>query len=292
VRGPAGPLEALARDNPEWIAWLGIVGAALDRAEEPSWGEIRLVAASSRPADAPVLAGATLSMDGRALDAWASDVLRAAAGTAGLPGAPPRPAGKPEGLDRVAFMEAAIGQEMDRIDALAVGAAMPEEALRAVAVPLAMPVLRACARIAGPAAAPWAHGYCPLCGAWPALAEARGLEGSRQLRCARCGGDWRFDWLRCPFCGNGEHTALGGLVSEAAGEMRKVETCQVCRGYLKTVATLTARSHAEVVVEDAATVAYDVAAIEAGYARPAAAGYRLGVRVEARRRPGLLGRFR
>jgi len=71
--------------------------------------------------------------------------------------------------------------------------------------------------------------------------------------------------------------------------MRKVETCHVCRGYLKTVTTLTARSAADVVVEDAATATYDVAAIEAGFARPSESGYPLGVRVEARRRSRLLG---
>ena len=62
-----------------------------------------------------------------------------------------------------------------------------------------------------------------------------------------------------------------------------------CRGYLKTVTTLTARAPADVVVEDAATVAYDVAAIEAGFARPAESGHPLSARVEARRRSGLLG---
>ena len=78
-------------------------------------------------------------------------------------------------------------------------------------------------------------------------------------------------------------------VSFHHGDMRKVETCHVCLGYLKTVTTLTARASADVVVEDAATVAYDVAAIEAGFARPAKSGHPLGARIEARRRSGLLG---
>src|SRR5262249_62324329 len=139
---------------------------------------------------------------------------------------------------------------------LAAAASVKPELLRSLAMPGAMPLLRAGARLAGAPPATWSQGYCPLCGAWPTLAEARGLEGARQLRCGRCGGDWRFDWLRCPFCGNGEHTALGGLVSEAAGDMRKVETCLRCRAYLKTVTTLAARSAAEVVIEDVASAAF------------------------------------
>jgi len=69
--------------------------------------------------------------------------------------------------------------------------------------------------------------------------------------------------------------------------MRKVDTCLICRGYLKTVATLTARSATEVVLEDIASAPFDVAAIEAGFSRPAAPARPLDARVEARRRRGV-----
>jgi len=35
--------------------------------------------------------------------------------------------------------------------------------------------------------AAWQQGYCPVCGAWPILAELRGVELARYLRCAACG---------------------------------------------------------------------------------------------------------
>jgi FdhE protein len=282
-------LADLSRDNPEWSVWLEVLGAAIERAEDSSWGDVELVFDPSRPADCPLLAGATLSVDGRALERWVDDLLVTAARNNNAVAPLLRSRRRRTAWDPVGFVEAAVSHQQERIDGLATAAGVPGELMRGLTTPVAMPLLRACARIAGNLPDAWDHGYCPLCGAWPVLAEARGLEGSRQLRCGRCGGDWRFDWLRCPYCRNAEHTSLGALVSEVAGDMRKVETCHVCQGYLKTVTTLTARAPADVVVEDAATVAYDVAAIEAGFARPAKSGHPLGARVEARRRSGLLG---
>jgi FdhE protein len=286
---PGLTLEQLARDHPDWAPWLAVVWAAIERAEDPSWGEVRVAPAAARNAGAPFLAGSTISVDARSLERWVSDLLVTAARGGSDVGSLLDRRHAPAAWDPIAFVEAAVADRAAQLDALAASSGVRAELLRSLAVPAAMPLLRACARIGGSAPEGWDHGYCPVCGAWPALAEARGLEGTRQLRCGRCGSDWRFDWLRCPFCGNDEHTALGGLVSEALGAMRKVETCHLCRGYVKTVTTLTARTPAEVVLEDAASAPYDVAAIEAGFSRPAAPGHPLGARVEPRRRSGLLG---
>jgi FdhE protein len=289
VTPPGLAFEQLAREHPEWSPWLAVVGAAIERAEDPSWGDVRVVPAAARNAGAPFLAGSTISVDARSLERWVNDLVAIAARGGSDVGPLLEPRRASAAWDPMAFVQAAMTDRAEQLDALAASSRVRAELLRSLALPAAMPLLRACARIGGPPPEGWAHGYCPLCGAWPALAEARGLEGSRQLRCGRCGSDWRFDWLRCPFCGNGEHTALGGLVSEPLGAMRKVETCHVCRGYLKTVTTLTARTPAEVVLEDAESAPYDVAAIEAGFSRPATPGYTLGARVEARRRSGLFG---
>lgn len=282
-------LADLSRDNPEWSGWLAVLGAAIDCAEDSSWGDVTVAPGPSRPPDEPMLAGAMIGVAGRALDAWMRDLLSAAvrANEALAPLA--RARRTPTSWDPARFLEAAASHQPAQIDGLAAAVGVPRGALHSLAGPATMPLLRACRTTRGSIPDGWTHGYCPLCGAWPALAEARGLEGSRQLRCGRCGGDWRFDWLRCPYCGNAEHTALGELVSETAGNTRKIETCLRCRGYLKTVMTLTARSLADLAIEDAATVAFDMAAIDAGFARPAASGRSFDVRLEARRRPGLLG---
>jgi len=119
--------------------------------------------------------------------------------------------------------------------------------------------------------ADWAEGYCPICGDWPALAEARGLDGQRRLRCGRCGGDWRTEWLRCPFCGERGHENLGSLVSEGP-EPQTVDVCQRCRHYIKALAGLVPIRPEHVFLQDLATLVLDVTALERGYRRPAATG--------------------
>jgi len=42
----------------------------------------------------------------------------------------------------------------------------------------------------------WSRCDCPVCGAAPALAESRGLEQQRFLRCLRCGAGWPGNRLR------------------------------------------------------------------------------------------------
>jgi FdhE protein len=281
--------DQLARDNPEWSPWLALVGAAIERADDPTWGDVRVERAAAPAAGAPLLAGAVITVHSRALDRWVADLLEIAARNGADVRSLARAGRGGAAWDPIAFVEAAVNDDRGRLDELAAAGSVRSDLLSSLAMPAAMPVLRAAALAAGPPPDAWPHGYCPVCAAWPALAEARGLEGRRQLRCGRCGGDWSFDWLRCPFCGNGDHTKLGGLVSETAGDMRKVETCQPCRGYVKTVTTLVARSASEVVLEDVASAAFDVAAIEAGFLRPAAPGQPLDARVAARRRGGLFG---
>jgi FdhE protein len=145
-----------------------------------------------------------------------------------------------------------------------------------------VPLLRATAerwRERLPAA--WSRGYCPLCGAWPTLAEARGLERDRRLRCGRCAADWPFAWLQCVYCGMDDHARLGSLVGEAEAARRasSVDTCLACHGYLKTVTTLGPTPANELALLDLTTVPLDVAALEQGYRRPAGPGAALHARV-------------
>src|SRR5207302_1296419 len=79
----------------------------------------------------------------------------------------------------------------------------------------AVPLLQACARgLASQIPASWWEGYCPVCGAWPVVAEYTGLERKRQLRCGRCGTGWAIPLLRCVFCDEIEHDNLAYLTPE------------------------------------------------------------------------------
>jgi FdhE protein len=125
----------------------------------------------------------------------------------------------------------------------------------------------------------WPHGYCPVCAAWPILAERRGLDRSRRLRCGRCAGEWEIEWLICVYCGERDHRQLGSLVSEGDGERLKVETCASCVGYLKSIATLQAIPAFELLLRDLETVELDLVALERDYSRPEQNGFPLQVRV-------------
>jgi hypothetical protein len=124
--------------------------------------------------------------------------------------------------------------------------------------------------------------WCACCGAWPILGELRGLERARYLRCGRCANEWVAPWLQCPFCGERDHTRLGELIAEGGAEQRKVDTCATCKGYLKSVPSLTALSLGELLLVDAETLPLDVAALELGFERPAPAE-RIDVRLIERR---------
>jgi len=89
----------------------------------------------------------------------------------------------------------------------------------------------------------WPHGDCPVCGASPALAESRGLEQRRFLRCDRCGAGWPSSRLRCPFCGENDHHALRTLFAEEDQGRCRLVLCDGCGGRLKVITSLAPLSH-------------------------------------------------
>ncbi len=280
--GAQRQLDVIARSQPESGPWLALLAAAIREAGEPAWDEA--AAGTSLRAHqaelAPLLTGATVPISRSLADDWPRRLL-ALAGEAS-PAVAPLAAAAAARPDGIALLEGAINQDAPRLGAQAAALGVDPDALAAVAQLAAMPLLHACRRlVAAMVATDWAEGSCPVCGAWPALAESRGLERARRPRCARCGGDWSLPAFRCPFCRNDDHQLLGTLVSESGGEARKVDTCDRCRGYVKSVATLRAWAADEVALADLATVDLDLAAIERDYARPVAPAVDLGVRLVA-----------
>jgi len=292
-----GSFEEAARSRAEWRPWLAVLETVAEAAGDRAWRLAVPEAPAPPDAAAPLLAGATLTPDARLVRRWARRLLETAAAAGGAAAALAGAARA--GDDALAeLLESGLAQDAARMSALAVRLGVEPAALAAVAFVAPAPLLRACAerwRDRLPAA--WNHGYCPLCGAWPALAEARGLERARRLRCGRCAADWPIAWLRCAYCGMDDHTQLAGLV--ATGSLKTtdpasrvtIDTCGACRGYLKTVTTLGPTPADELGLLDLATVELDVAALEQGYRRPAGPGVALGARVQARA-GGVLGAWR
>jgi FdhE protein len=112
----------------------------------------------------------------------------------------------------------------------------------------------------------WDRGYCPVCGAWPALAELVGPEKRRVLRCVRCAAGWSWGMLLCPYCGNDDHRTLRVLMEEGSSE--RIDICERCSGYLKAVTAYLPSSGAKLVAEDVATADLDLIATSRGYTRP------------------------
>jgi FdhE protein len=254
--------KTVAREHPEWTPWATLLEITLAEIEEPAWSSVEIQAATSAASDAPMLDGARLVVDGIVARRWIDKLFRTSAERAPALATLAR-AALPE---PPAVIEAAIAHDSPALEAVAAQLGVPSSAFAAVAMLAPVPWLHAVAARAGER--PWCRTSCPVCGDWPTLAENRGVERERRLRCGRCGSDWRGESLLCPYCGTRDHHRLGHLVSDVLGEMRKVDTCQECRGYLKTVTTLTAMSGGEVLLQDLATVDLDVAAMGEDYRRP------------------------
>ena len=270
-------LAEARRTHPESEVWLRLVAAAFAESEDRGvWETAAPVPAADRPARAPLLHRARFTVAPRAARRWVRRLFALAA--------PGLEAVDPRRFDATALLEAAVCQDDARVDALAGTAGdATTPALRVVAQLSVLPLLQACGRkLASDVPATWWEGYCPLCGAWPFLAEFRGLERKRWLRCGRCGTGWQLAWLRCPFCDETRHEQLGYLAPEEGEASRKAEVCHTCRGYVKAEATVRALRPWEVWLEDLATVPLDVAALDRGFHRPDRPAWSLDARVAER----------
>jgi FdhE protein len=114
----------------------------------------------------------------------------------------------------------------------------------------------------------WQKGDCPFCGSLPLLAELRGPERARHLRCGLCGADWPFPRLQCVTCGNTEAASLGILQPEGGLQRISVQTCRVCHGFLKMVISVDPIPADLLPVEDLATLSLELIAGSRGYVRP------------------------
>ncbi len=112
----------------------------------------------------------------------------------------------------------------------------------------------------------WTLGRCPACGSWPALAE-RTADGTLVCRCSFCGSRWRLAGTVCPYCAASEPQVKTIKPLKGHPDWRLL-TCGGCQGYLKVVDADESIPWALLPVEDLATTALDVDAMERGLTRP------------------------
>ena len=108
---------------------------------------------------------------------------------------------------------------------------------------------------------------CPFCAGPPQLSILQGggeLEGGgRALLCATCFTTWPFRRVRCASCGEEDEHRLAYFHSPALDHLR-VDACDTCRRYLKTI-DLTRLGVAVPLVDEVAGAPLDVWARERGY---------------------------
>lgn len=112
----------------------------------------------------------------------------------------------------------------------------------------------------------WDHGYCPICGGLPAIAELSGEEGKKKLQCGQCGNMWGFHRLTCTHCNNTDHDSLGYFTAEGEPGYR-VDFCRKCSGYLKVVDSRKKGADLPLEIEDVATLHLDLLAAKEGFSR-------------------------
>lgn len=112
----------------------------------------------------------------------------------------------------------------------------------------------------------WWRGYCPICGSEPFLAEFK-EDGARFLVCSSCSYEWRFNRLKCPFCENDNHETLKYFYTEKEGRAYRVDVCEKCKRYIKTIDTEQLGEEVIPIIEDAGTLFLDVLAQNAGFTK-------------------------
>jgi len=115
----------------------------------------------------------------------------------------------------------------------------------------------------------WGRSSCPLCGALPMMAHARG--GERTLVCGCCTSRWKDAPPGCPHCGNKDTGRLARLEMKGSVGLR-LDVCEACKGYLKVYAGV---GEEAVFLADWPTLALDGLAVERGYKRRGASLWEL-----------------
>jgi FdhE protein len=270
-------LLEIARLRPEWRTWIALLEAAWRAIQDNQRPlSLGLTGAPASTEQAPLLHDRTLIVNQPHLRQLLEELLAQLESEGGHALGSYRPTSA-EALELIA---AAIRQDASGIETVAVARDLDAGALSSVAHMAAFCVLQQCrSQIEPQLPLHWSAGYCPVCGAWPLLAERRGLDRSRRLRCGRCSTDWEVQWLYCIYCGERDHKRLGSLATDDTSEQHKVETCDTCRGYLKSVASLQGFAPLELWITDLETVELDLVALKRDYHRPPANGFPLYLEV-------------
>jgi FdhE protein len=108
---------------------------------------------------------------------------------------------------------------------------------------------------------------CPVCRGKPQVGVLRpeGDGAKRSLICSICSNEWDYRRIVCPACEEEDEKKLAVYLANDFDYVR-VETCETCKTYIKTV-DLTKNGLAVPVVDELATIPLNLWAQENGYAK-------------------------
>jgi FdhE protein len=281
---PTARLTELQWQRPEWQAWIRLLAVAEKATHDPAWStplaESDLATQPSGSSEtAPLLHHRSLQVVPSRVHQLVRSLVSAASDRS-IEGGTSLHQYRPSEAEALRLFLAALTEDGDGIQFMAAGLGLNAGALGTVAHLAAYPLLQSIGRqLETQVPSAWQQGYCPVCAAWPTLAERRGLDRSRRLRCGRCATQWEVPWLFCIYCGERNHERLGFLEADGQGELLKVETCNTCQGYLKSLATLQGFPAFELLLQDLQTVEFDLVALDRGYRRPRERGFTLDLHI-------------
>ena len=117
---------------------------------------------------------------------------------------------------------------------------------------------------------PRRENQCPFCLGKPQvsflkIADAGAESANRNLLCATCLSSWEFRRVVCAACGEESPSKLSYFQTSEYEHVR-IEACDSCKSYIKGV-DLTRLGFADPLVDDVATAALDLWALEKGYTK-------------------------
>jgi FdhE protein len=168
-------------------------------------------------------------------------------------------------MDAGSLLTASLARNQEAIRTGAIHRGLAPDLVWLLAELAASPLAHALQRALLPAESDWNHGYCAVCGSWPALMEV--VDGHRILRCSFCASAWERNEYSCTYCGDSSETFITAAPDQERMQ-RRLEICGACQGYLKTLDVPSLSPFPLLAIYDMETMDLDLAAMEHGYSRP------------------------
>jgi len=110
----------------------------------------------------------------------------------------------------------------------------------------------------------WREPFCPVCGSIPSMAKINEQNKEKTLWCRFCDTTWTFYDKVCPHCLN-ENIESQKFIFPPNNEPFRIEACNKCNNYLKTVDDLISSDKINFSVINVATYYLDLLAKKYGY---------------------------